>query len=137
MPHALPFLVFTVAGWLNRHQEEQAHWEGLAAADLFTVEVLTLEGLKRYLVLFAIELKTRYAHIAGIHPQSHWVRATSDASSTSTSSITTGRETIRGATTSFSSEHRRPAWMPPFDGGSVSEDCSVSTIERLHERSAD
>ncbi len=45
-----------------------AHWEGLAAADLFTVEVVTLEGLKRYLVLFVIELKTRYIHIAGIHP---------------------------------------------------------------------
>ena len=47
----------------------RAHWEGLAAADLFTVEVLTLGGLKRYLVLFVIELKTRYVHIAGIHPQ--------------------------------------------------------------------
>ena len=47
----------------------QAHWEGLAACDLFTVEVLTLDGLKRYLVLFVIELKTRYVHIAGIHPQ--------------------------------------------------------------------
>ena len=35
---------------------------------LFTVEVLTLDGLKRYLVLFVIELKTRYIHIAGIHP---------------------------------------------------------------------
>ena len=35
----------------------QAHWEGLAACDLFTVEVLTLDGLKRYLVLFVIELK--------------------------------------------------------------------------------
>ena len=46
----------------------QAHWEGLAAADLFTVEVLTLEGLTRYLVLFVIELKTRYIHIAGMHP---------------------------------------------------------------------
>ncbi len=46
----------------------QAHWEGLAACDLFTVEVLTLDGLKRYLVLFVIELKTRYIHIAGIHP---------------------------------------------------------------------
>ena len=33
-----------------------------------TVEVLTLDGLKRYLVLFVIELKTRYIHIAGIHP---------------------------------------------------------------------
>ena len=47
----------------------QTHWEGLAACDLFTVEVLTLDGLKRYLVLFVIELKTRHVHIAGIHPQ--------------------------------------------------------------------
>ena len=38
----------------------QAHWEGLAACDLFTVEVLTLDGLKRYLVFFVIELRTRY-----------------------------------------------------------------------------
>ncbi len=44
------------------------HWEGLAAADLFTVEVVTLKGLKRYLVFFVIELKTRYIHNAGIHP---------------------------------------------------------------------
>ena len=34
-----------------------------------TVEVLTLEGLKRYLVLFVIELRTRYVHVVGIHPQ--------------------------------------------------------------------
>ncbi len=47
----------------------RAHWDGLAAADLFTVEVLTLEGLKRYLVLFVIELRSRYFHVAGIHPQ--------------------------------------------------------------------
>ena len=33
----------------------QAHWEGLAAADLFTVEVLTLAGLRRYFVFFVIE----------------------------------------------------------------------------------
>jgi hypothetical protein len=46
----------------------QAHWEGLAACDLFTVEVLTLDGLKRYLVFFVIELRTRYIQIAGIHP---------------------------------------------------------------------
>ncbi len=46
----------------------QAHWDGLAACDLFTVEVLTLAGLRRYLVFFAIELKTRRVHIAGIHP---------------------------------------------------------------------
>ena len=43
----------------------QTHWEGLAAADLFTVEVLTLAGLRRYFVFFVIELKTRRVHIAG------------------------------------------------------------------------
>ena len=47
----------------------QTHWEGLAAADLFTVEVLTLAGLRRYFVFFVMELKTRRVHIAGIHPQ--------------------------------------------------------------------
>ena len=47
----------------------QAHWEGLAACDLFTVEVLTLAGFRRYLVFFVIELKTRRVTIAGIHPQ--------------------------------------------------------------------
>ena len=47
----------------------QAHWDGLAAADLFTVEVLTLAGLRRYFVFFVIELKTRRVDIAGIHPQ--------------------------------------------------------------------
>ncbi len=62
MPHALHLLVYTVAGWLAHPMKTflEAHWEGLAAADLFTVEVVTLEGLKRCLVLFVIELKTRY-----------------------------------------------------------------------------
>jgi len=46
-----------------------AHWAGLAAADFFTVEVLTLAGLKRYVVFFVIELETRRVQIAGIHPQ--------------------------------------------------------------------
>jgi transposase len=45
----------------------RAHWAGLAAADFFTVEVLTLAGLKRYLVFFVI--KTRRVQIAGIHTQ--------------------------------------------------------------------
>ena len=53
----------------------QSHWEGLAAADLFTVEVLTLVGLRRYFVLFVIELKTRRVKIAGIHhqPYGEWM----------------------------------------------------------------
>ena len=41
----------------------------LAACDLFTVEVLTLAGLERYLAFFVIELETRRVTIAGIHPQ--------------------------------------------------------------------
>ena len=47
----------------------QAHWDGLAACDLFTVEVLTLAGLKRYLAFFVIAQETRRVTIAGIHPQ--------------------------------------------------------------------
>ena len=47
----------------------RAQWAGLAAADFFTVEVLTLAGLKRYLVFFVIELETRRVQIAGIHSQ--------------------------------------------------------------------
>ena len=47
----------------------QAHGEGLTACDLFTVEVLTLAGLPRYLVFFVIALQSRRVTIAGIHPQ--------------------------------------------------------------------
>jgi hypothetical protein len=34
-----------------------AHWDGLAAADFFTVEVLTWRGLVRYVVFFVMRLK--------------------------------------------------------------------------------
>ena len=47
----------------------QAHWQVLAAADFFTVEVWTRSGLVRVLVLFVIELSTRRVEIAGICPQ--------------------------------------------------------------------
>ena len=43
----------------------QVHWDGLVACDLFTVEVLTLAGLRRHLVFFVIELKTRRVHMPG------------------------------------------------------------------------
>lgn len=42
-----------------------AHWDGLAAADFVTVEVLTLAGLVRYVVFFVMKLKTRTVEIAG------------------------------------------------------------------------
>jgi transposase InsO family protein len=52
-----------------------AHWDGLAAADFFTVEVLTMAGLVRYVVLFVMKLKTRTVEIAGIttHPDEAWM----------------------------------------------------------------
>jgi len=46
----------------------KAHWEALAAADFFTIEVWTRIGLVRYLVFFVIDLPTRRVEIAGIAP---------------------------------------------------------------------
>jgi transposase InsO family protein len=50
-----------------------AHWDSVAAADFFTVEVLTWRGLVRYVVFFVMKLKTRTVEIAGItsEPNDH------------------------------------------------------------------
>ena len=52
-----------------------SHWDGLAAADFFTIEVLTLRGLVRYVVFFVMKLKTRTVEIAGItsEPDGAWM----------------------------------------------------------------
>jgi Homeodomain-like domain len=52
-----------------------AHWDVIAAADFFTVDVLTMAGLIRYVVLFVIRLKTRTVEIAGIasQPDENWM----------------------------------------------------------------
>ena len=54
----------------------QTHWEVLAAADFFTMEVWTATGLIRYHVLFIIRLATRQVQIAGIIPEPHeqWMK---------------------------------------------------------------
>jgi len=44
----------------------KSHWQTLAAADFFTVEVWTLRGLRTIYVLFAIRLATRKVEIVGI-----------------------------------------------------------------------
>jgi hypothetical protein len=56
----------------------KAHWRAIAAMDFFTVEVLTWRGLVRYFVLFAIDLKTRRIHIAGIVHEAYgqWMEQT-------------------------------------------------------------
>jgi transposase InsO family protein len=42
------------------------HWAQIVASDFFTVEVWTPTGLKRFIVLFFIELSTRRVEIGGI-----------------------------------------------------------------------
>lgn len=71
----------TIADILRRHGIEPApernrktswkeflrrHWELIVAADFFTVEVWTSKGLRRYLVLFFMDLVTRKVTVAGI-----------------------------------------------------------------------
>ena len=53
----------------------RAHVSALAAADFFTVEVLSLVGLVRYHVLFVIDLASRKVEIAGISrsPDGVWM----------------------------------------------------------------
>ncbi len=50
----------------------RTHWEVLAAADFFCVEVWTALGLVRYHVLFVIRLAMCEVHIAGIIPRLQW-----------------------------------------------------------------
>lgn len=52
------------------------HWETIAAADFFTVEVLTFHGLVRYVVFFVIDLSSRKVEIAGItsQPDGKWMQ---------------------------------------------------------------
>src|SRR5262245_47089190 len=53
-----------------------AHWDGLAAADFFTVDVLTVARLIRHVVLVVIKLKTRTVETAGItsQPDENWMK---------------------------------------------------------------
>jgi hypothetical protein len=54
----------------------RAHFGAIAATDFFTVEVLTLGGLVRYVVWFVIDLESRRVHIAGLarHPHDAWIQ---------------------------------------------------------------
>jgi hypothetical protein len=49
----------------------QAHWETLLAADFFTTEVLSWNGLVTCYTLFLIELRSRAVHVCGttVSPQ--------------------------------------------------------------------
>jgi hypothetical protein len=71
----------TIANILKRHGIEPApernrkttwkeflrrHWSQIIATDFFTVEVWTRTGLKRFAVLFFIDLSTRRVEISGV-----------------------------------------------------------------------
>jgi putative transposase len=55
--------------FLNRH------WQQIVSSDFFTIEVWTPTGLKRFVVLFFIELSTRRVEIGGIasRPNGLWM----------------------------------------------------------------
>ena len=52
-----------------------AHKDVLAATDFFNVELLTEQGLQRYMILFFIDIGTRKVEIAGIQkdPDGQWM----------------------------------------------------------------
>jgi hypothetical protein len=54
----------------------RTHLGAIAAADFLSVEVLTLTGLVRYVVLFVIDLQTRRVQIGGVvrQPYGAWMR---------------------------------------------------------------
>jgi putative transposase len=47
----------------------KSHWNVLAACDFFSIELLVKGKLRRYMVLFAIDLATRRVEILGVRPQ--------------------------------------------------------------------
>ena len=54
----------------------KSHWDTLSACDFFSVEALGAFGTVRYMVFFAIELKSRAVEIAGIavDPGEEWMK---------------------------------------------------------------
>ena len=97
LPPPIAFVVLLFAGWINRQQQavidylleenrvlRAAHGrrrlhltddQRRRLADFFTVEVVTLQGLVRYVVFFVMRLKTRTVEIAGItcQPDEAWM----------------------------------------------------------------
>ena len=53
----------------------RAHMAVMVGTDFFTVEVLTLKGLKTYYVLFFLHLESRRIYLAGVtrHPDQQWM----------------------------------------------------------------
>src|SRR5262249_15014332 len=52
------------------------HWAQIVASDFFTIEVWTPTGLKRFVILFFMELSTRRVEIGGIASRPNGLRMT-------------------------------------------------------------
>jgi putative transposase len=54
----------------------QAHWESLIAADFFTTEVLSWNGLVTFYTLFVIDLPSRCVQVCGttVSPNAEWMK---------------------------------------------------------------
>jgi len=69
------------------------HWELIVAADFFTIEVWTAKGLRRFIVLFFIELSTRRVEIGGISAAANglWMSQTARNLTDSVDGLLTGK----------------------------------------------
>jgi putative transposase len=71
----------------------QAHWDVIAASDMFTVEIWVGRSLVRYHVLFAIGLATRRVEILGIapEPEGRWMEQVARNATDAFSGFLTGK----------------------------------------------
>ena len=71
----------------------QAHWDVIAASDMFTVELWLGRSLVRYHVLFAIELATRRVNVMGIvqEPYGKWMEQIARNATDAFSGFLTGK----------------------------------------------
>ena len=114
----------------------KAHWNVLAAADFFSVEVWGPRGLVTFYVFFVIELATRRIDIAGITPgpSESWmiqIGRVSAAGSTNTTTIArTHHWVIEPQTRPITASIR---FHPPSQFRSTVSDCSGSQlVNRFH-----
>ena len=72
----------------------KSHWEVIAAADMFTVEIWVGRSLVRYHVLFGIELATRRVNIMGIvhEPYGTWIEQVARNATNGLSGFLLGKE---------------------------------------------
>jgi putative transposase len=88
----------------------RAHWRSIVAADFFTAEVWSLNGLVTYYVFFVIELAKRVVHIAGVttQPNEGWMMQVARNLTDKVSGFLTGKShLILDRDTKYTAQFRR------------------------------